>query len=83
MFEIQFSPKAQRELKNLSPNIQIRIKKKLFDNAKLSNPLDRAKPLINLPPASYRFRIGKYRVFFYIKNNSIFIERLKLEGKSL
>ncbi|MBU2578954.1 hypothetical protein KKA09_02455 [Patescibacteria group bacterium] len=66
MFEIKFSPRSEKELKKLSLFIQKRIKKKLINNACLSNPLVRAKPLINLPPATHRFRIGKYRVSFYL-----------------
>ena len=82
MFKIQLSPKAYKELKQLPSNIQKRIKKKLFDNAKLSNPLIRAKPLINLPPTTHRFRIGKYRISFYIKNDIIFFERIEIRGQA-
>jgi mRNA-degrading endonuclease RelE of RelBE toxin-antitoxin system len=44
--------------------------------------LDFAKPLTNLPPLTHRFRIGKYRVSFYIEDDTIFIERVELRGQA-
>ncbi len=82
MYEIQFTPRGKRELEDLSGNIQKRIIQKLQDNALLTNPLIRAKPLVNLPPATHRFRIGKYRVSFYIHDKTIFVERVELRGQA-
>ncbi|MBU4338484.1 type II toxin-antitoxin system RelE/ParE family toxin [Patescibacteria group bacterium] len=82
MFEIKFSPQSQRELKKFPRLIQQRILKKLISNAKLSNPLVRAKSLTNLPPTTHRFRVGKYRISFYINQKTIFIEQIKIRGQA-
>lgn len=82
MYDIQFTPRGERELKSLPKNIQQRIQKKLRDNAKLPNPLVRAKLLTNLPPATHRYRIGKYRVSFYIERKTLFVERVELRGQA-
>lgn len=44
------------------------------------DPLAFAKPLINLPPASHRFRIGNYRVSFFVRQGAIFVERVEIRG---
>ena len=62
MHGIKFTPRGEREFKTLVKHIQRRIREKLRDNASLADPLVRAKPLVNLPPSTHRFRIGKYRV---------------------
>jgi len=82
MYAIQFTPRGEREFKSFPKNIQQRIQKKLHDNANLPNPLVRAKPLVDLPPATHRFRIGKYRASFYIERNTIFVERVELKGRA-
>lgn len=82
MHSIQFTPRGVRELSAVSKAIQNRIHKKLQDNAALPSPLIRAKPLTNLPPATHRFRIGKYRVSFFIENQTIFVERVELRGQA-
>lgn len=56
------------------------IMRKLVDYSSRENPLIFAKPLVNLPPVSYRFRIGKYRVSFFIQENTIFVERVEIRG---
>jgi len=33
-----------------------------------------AKPLVNLPPATHRFRVGKYRICFYLRGSSLVID---------
>lgn len=82
MFAIVFTPRGKRELESLPKEIQRRIHKKLLENAALANPLVRAKALVNLPPATARFRIGKYRVSFYIEKQTIFVERVELRGQA-
>lgn len=76
MYHIKFTPRGERDFISLPHNIKLRVQEKLRSNAILSNPLIRAKPLVNLPPATDRFRIGKYRVSFYIENKVIFVERI-------
>jgi len=80
MYGIKFTPRGEREFKSFPRNIQRRIQKKLRDNARLSNPLTRAKPLVNLPPSTHRFRIGKCRVSFYVDDKIIFVERVEMRG---
>lgn len=41
-------------------------------------PLRFAKPLIDLPPATHRFRVGKYRVCFFIQGNELIINAVDL-----
>lgn len=80
MYKILFTPRGERDLRKMNPHIRKIIMCKLLDYAGRENPLVFAKPLINLPPASHRFRIGKYRVSFFIKNTVIFVERLEIRG---
>lgn len=82
MYTVQFTPRGERDFKSLSKQIQIRIYKKLKDNASLDNPLIRAEPLINLPPITHRFRVGKHRVSFYIESETIFIERIEIRNQA-
>ena len=80
MFTIQFTPRAEKDLEKFPPYIQKHIRKKLESNAALENPFVRAEPLVNLPPSTHRFRIGDYRASFYIKNDTIFVERIEIRG---
>ena len=82
MYAIQFTPRGERDFIGLPHEIKKRIDKKLRDNAGLENPLIRAEPLINLPPSTHRFRIGKYRVSFYLQSNSIFVERIAIRDRA-
>ena len=82
MFAINFTPQGEKDFRKLSTANQKRISIKLAGNACLSNPLVRAKPLINLPPATHRFRVGKYRISFFIEGNTIFVERIELRGQA-
>lgn len=38
------------------------------------DPLAFAEPLVNLPPATHRFRVGKYRVCFYLQKGTVVID---------
>ena len=82
MHTIQFTPRGECDFKSLPKEIQKRIDKKLRDNAALNNPLIRAEPLINLPPTTHRFRIGKYRASFYIEGKTIFVERIEIRDRA-
>lgn len=82
MHSIALTPRGKRELDSFPKEIQRRIHKKLLENAALANPLVRSKPLVDLPPATHRFRIGKYRVSFYIEKQTIFVERVELRGQA-
>lgn len=76
MFKLEFTPKGQKDLERLPKNIQIKVIKKLELYSKQIDPLAFAKPLVNLPPTTHRFRIGDYRVAFYIYEQTIYIEKV-------
>ena len=76
MFEITFTPFAKKDLQRLSPEIQKRIIKKLKFFSSQKNPLLFSKPLVNIPPSTHRFRVGDYRVTFYIKGKVMHIQRM-------
>ena len=80
MFDIAFTPRGEKELAGFPRDIQERIRNKLRENATLRNPRVRAKSLVDLPPATHRFRVGKYRVSFYIEAQTIRVERVELRG---
>ena len=82
MHEIQFSPRGEKELIDLPKDIQSRVQKKLRWFAAQAHPIAFAKPLLNLPPATHRFQIGKYRVSFYIEHTAICVERVELRGQA-
>jgi mRNA-degrading endonuclease RelE of RelBE toxin-antitoxin system len=70
----EFTPAGERDFKGLSRQLQNRIIEKIGLYISSRNPLHFAKPLVNLPPATHRFRVGKYRVCFYIKGLNIIID---------
>lgn len=80
MHAIRFSPRSERELTDLPKDIQQRIQKKLRWFAAQESPLAFAKPLTNLPPATHRFQVGKYRISFYVSDKTIFVERVEIRG---
>ncbi|MEW5759117.1 MAG: type II toxin-antitoxin system RelE/ParE family toxin [Candidatus Omnitrophota bacterium] len=72
--KIEFTPSGEREFNKLSHQLQQRITEKINLYISSGNPLSFAKPLVNFPPATHRFRVGKYRVCFYIENFNIIID---------
>ena len=82
MFTILFSQRGEKDLRKLPVYIQQRIINKILDYAQTPNPFNFAKPLINLPPATHRFRVGKYRISFFIKDQTIYVERVQLRGEA-
>ena len=62
----EFTPAAEREFEKLEHNLQKRITEKLNFYLASRQPLYFAKPLVDLRPATHRFRIGSYRVLFYV-----------------
>ena len=77
MFDIKLTPKGAKDLEKLSKELQQRIVKKLTFFSNQENPVAFAKPLVNLPPATHRFRVGDYRIAFYIDKNTIYVERVR------
>lgn len=82
MHQIVFTPRGERELRTLSRDIQRRIDRKLRWFAAQAQPLQFAKPLVNLPPSTHRFRVGNYRLSFYLAHQTLFIERVELRGQA-
>lgn len=77
MFNVQFTPHGQKDLKNLPKNLQERIVKKLSFFSSQPDPLLFATPLVRLPPTTHRFRVGDYRIAFFIQGKTIYIDRIK------
>jgi len=69
-----FTPGGEREFKKLPLQIQKRIVDKTELWISSGEPLAFAKPLVNLPPATHRFRVGKYRICFYLQGSVIVID---------
>jgi mRNA-degrading endonuclease RelE of RelBE toxin-antitoxin system len=82
MHQIVFTPRGQRELTVLPREVQRRIHRKLQWLTAQEQPFRFAKPLVNLPPLTHRFRIGIYRVSFYLADNTIFVERVESRGQA-
>lgn len=80
MHVIRFSPRGERELADFPRDVQQRFQKKLRWFASQEKPLTFAKPLADLPPATHRFQVGKYRISFYIADKTIFVERVEIRG---
>ena len=77
MFNVKFTPRGQKDLEKLSKDIQKRVIKKLEFFRTQADPIFFSKPLVNLPPATHRFRVGDYRIAFYIDQDTICVERVK------
>ena len=77
MFDVKFTPKGTKDFQKLSKDLQSRIIKKLTFFSNQEDPLMFSKPLVNLPPATHRFRVGDYRISFYIDQNTIYIDRMR------
>lgn len=75
--QVKLSPAAEKDLKKLSKVEQKRVRTKLLFFSEAENPLQFAKPLKNLPPAQYRFRIGILRLSFFIENQQIVVISIK------
>lgn len=77
MFNVEFTPSGAKDLKKLSKELQERVLKKIQFFAQQESPLVFSKPLVNLPPVTHRFRVGDYRVAFYVENNTLYIDRIR------
>ena len=76
MFEVKFTPSGKKDLDRLPLDIQLRIIKKIKFFSSCDNPTVFSKPLVNLPPATHRFRVGSYRIAFYIATKTIYVDRI-------
>jgi len=64
--QVIYSPDALKDLKKLEKKLAVRIVKKISDNAKQKDPLQRTKALGGGLVGRYRYRIGDYRAIFRI-----------------
>jgi mRNA interferase RelE/StbE len=78
-YDIEFKPKAIKDLRNLPKQIQSKILEKiqLMENDLAGD----VKKLTNFTP-EYRLRVGNYRVLFEIENENIAIYRVKPRDKA-
>ena len=73
-YEIEFKPKAIKDLDSLQPDIARRIVEKI---AHLSQNLEGdVKRLTNFTP-EYRLRVGDYRVLFEVESNKVVVYRVR------
>ena len=76
---IEFKPKAVKDLKNLSKQMQGKILEKIQS---MENDLaGDVKKLTNFTP-EYRLRVGNYRVLFEIEDSNIVVYRVKSRDKA-
>ncbi len=80
--KVIYYPKAEDFLLKLTPKkFAERMINKMQWFSQQENPLDFAKPLTNLPPATHRFRIGNYRVTFSIDKDQINVYKIDIRSK--
>lgn len=72
---------ARRDLKRIPAKLEFKIREKIKHYLSTPNPMAFAKPLINLPPATYRFRFGNIRIKFFRKENIFYITAINFRGK--
>jgi len=78
-YEVEFKPKAIKDLAKLSADFQNRIITKIeIMQDDLQGDI---KKLTNFTP-EYRLRVGDYRVLFEIENQMILIYRIKHRSKA-
>lgn len=78
-YEIEFKPKAIKDLEKLSDDLQNRIINKI--ELMQDNLQGDIKKLTNFTP-EYRLRVGDYRILFEIENQIILIYRIKHRSKA-
>ncbi len=71
-YELQFSPRAKRDLGRLDKTIAKRILEKLFDLAQNAEIVDHYA-LTGEWKGLYRIRVGNYRVIYDLKNDKLII----------
>ncbi|MFZ4555509.1 MAG: type II toxin-antitoxin system RelE family toxin [Pseudanabaena sp.] len=78
-YDIEFKPKAIKDLRSLPKQIQSKILEKvqLMENDLAGD----VKKLTNFTP-EYRLRVGNYCVLFEIENENIVIYRVKPRDKA-
>lgn len=70
-FKIVVTPEAQKDIAKLDSVTRKRLQKKLQFFIDSDQPLAFATQLVNVQPPMYRFRIGKHRLFFDLKDGDL------------
>lgn len=81
-FKLFFTPSALNDLRKIDSLQQQRIVDKLQYFSQTDNPLAFAVQLSGVKPKTFRFRIGKYRIFFDVKNNTLRVLGISLRDKA-
>jgi mRNA interferase RelE/StbE len=68
---------GKRILKNYQKIFKKRIVKKLEFFSSQENPIIFSKLLVDFPPSTHRFRVGDYRIAFYVKSETILIDKIR------
>jgi mRNA interferase RelE/StbE len=64
----QYTETARKDLLKCDKSTAQRIIKKVRENSRMRDPLERAKPLTGNLSGAYRYRVGDYRVLFDVLN---------------
>ena len=75
-YRIEFSPRAERDFRNLPGDIQIRLKPHIDKLA--HNPRPRGVEKMAGEESLYRIRIGDYRVVYNIEDDILLILVVKI-----
>jgi len=78
-YEIEFKPRAVKDLQSISKTTQTKILAKI--QAMENDLKGDVKKLTNFTP-EYRLRVGNYRILFEIENELIIIYRIKPRDKA-
>ena len=80
--QVVLTSKAQKDLRKVPPHIakQLRDKIAFFVNA--PDPMSFAKLLVNLPPATHRFRWRKWRIKFFRRGGIFYPSTKKTTGST-
>ncbi|MCK5466172.1 hypothetical protein KAI56_01585 [Candidatus Parcubacteria bacterium] len=73
--------KAKKDIEKLSAKEVSKIRGKINYFLSAKDPMVFAKPLVDLPPATHRFRFGKFRMKFFCQGNIFYITRIDFRGK--
>lgn len=73
-YQLLYTARAERDLKQLPPDIKIRLERALIKLS--SNPLYYSKRLSDTKIGTYRFRMGNYRIIFDTDRTTIIVLRI-------
>lgn len=77
MSAVKFTPAGAQDLEKLPKDIQKRVLKKIDFFASQPDPLVFASPLVKLPPTTHRFRVGDYRIAFFLSQKTLYVDRIR------